>query len=76
MIYVHPEDYQRFLEQVETSIPKKRYLIKLSTKMIQFYMDGIRERKDWWMICKMLQRGIGRSMNKRRQKSALLCLLH
>ncbi|GBC70911.1 hypothetical protein HRbin02_00684 [Candidatus Calditenuaceae archaeon HR02] len=55
------------MEKVGTSIPKKRCFIELSTKAIRYYMDEIRERKDWWEICEKLRRGIGRNMMKRRR---------
>ncbi|GBC72104.1 hypothetical protein HRbin02_01898 [Candidatus Calditenuaceae archaeon HR02] len=44
------------------------YLIKLSTKMIQYCMDEIREVKDWWEICEILKKSIGSNMMKHRRK--------
>ena len=60
-------DYQRFLEKVGTSITKKGHLVELLIKMNRCCMDGIRERKDWWKICEMLQKSIGRRMMKLRR---------
>ncbi|GBC72109.1 hypothetical protein HRbin02_01904 [Candidatus Calditenuaceae archaeon HR02] len=43
---------------------------ELSTKMIRHYRDGIRERKEWWKICEILKKSIGRNMMRRRRKPA------
>jgi len=58
--YLHPEDYKRFLENLGTSIPRKRRLIELSMRVMQYYIDEIRSRDDWWMICRVLQKAIGK----------------
>ncbi|GBC72044.1 hypothetical protein HRbin02_01834 [Candidatus Calditenuaceae archaeon HR02] len=53
-----------------TSITRKRYFIELSTKAIRYYMDEIREKKEWWKICEILKKSIGRNMMKCRRTPA------
>ncbi|GBC72042.1 hypothetical protein HRbin02_01832 [Candidatus Calditenuaceae archaeon HR02] len=68
--YIYPEDHQRFLEKVGTSIPRRRYLIDFSIKRTRRYMDKIGERKEWWKICEILKKSIGRNMMKCRRTPA------
>ncbi|MDJ0270852.1 MAG: hypothetical protein NXY59_10030 [Aigarchaeota archaeon] len=65
-ILIHPEDYQRFLEVVGTPISRKRYLIELSIRTIQSYVDVIRSSNDWRRVCQKLRVAIGRNIKKKK----------
>lgn len=68
-LYIHPEDYEKFLRRIGTSISRKRRLIKLSIKIVRHYMGQIMEKEDWWEVCRRLRAAIGRVIKSKKRKS-------
>ena len=70
IVHIYPKDYQRFFKIIGTNIKRKKYLIEFSIEITnRYYIEEVKGRDEWWMICIKLQKAIGRSIKKKQRRN-------